>query len=97
MVEWIYFTVYLFFAQFLEELQSRHPATFTSRGGAGKSNKFVENLGYYPLFAEVAESGVFNYSTPFWKRSLTNFDKVLNTSLDEVFSFIEYKKALTRI
>jgi hypothetical protein len=47
--------VRFFFVQFVEELQNRHPATFGSSKGTGKANKYLSQLGYYPLFANVAE------------------------------------------
>ena len=85
-----------FLVKFVEELQNRHPATFGSSKGSGKANKYLSQLGYYPLFANVAEAGVFSYDVAwwkFWKKDLNRFDQVLNTQLDEVMAFIEYKSA----
>lgn len=46
-------------------------------------------MGYYPLFASVAESGVLtNY-----RSDKKNIDQILNTSLEEVMSVVEWKKA----
>ena len=46
-------------------------------------------MGYYPLFASVAESGVLtNY-----RSEKTNLEQILNTPLNEVMTVVEWKKA----
>jgi hypothetical protein len=86
-----------FFAQFYEESQNKYGATFNPKSGTGSSNEYLKRMGFYPIFANVAESNVFSYSVAwwkFWKKDLNRLDQVFNTPFNEVMSFVEYKSAI---
>ena len=78
-----------FFAKFYQEFRRTYTSTFRSGGGNGKTNKSLERLGYYALFASVAETQIL--SNPMTNKP--NIDYILSLSLAEVMSVVEYKKS----
>lgn len=77
-----------FFAQFVEHIREIYRATFDSSGG-GKSNQYIERLGYFPLFASVAETQIL--TNP--QVNATALQQVLDAKFSDVFSIVENKSA----
>lgn len=55
-------------------------------------------MGFYALFASIAKTLVFTKQLQWWefKKGKNAIDQTLSTPIDEIFSFIEFEKALER-
>jgi hypothetical protein len=80
--------VRFFFAKWFSTLAELYPASFAG-GSGGNAHEQLKRLGFYPIFASIAETAVF--SNPMVNRTI--FDQTLSQPVEELFLFAEYKVA----